>query len=372
MRGRPQKLRLILRHANRARLWTPLVRSLVTFPPEREGTYDASPSLIPVCGKYKMSSPDLPVISLQPLFYGGHVGLTEVARQIGAACRGIGFFYIIDHGITEALVAQTFGAAARFFAGADTAREKIAISRSAHNRGYVGLKQEKLDPSKPPDLKQAFNIGLELAEDDPDVVAGKPFRGPNFWPADTAFKSTCLAYFDAVWALGRDLHRAIAIDLGLAETFFADKLDAPMATLRLLNYPPMPVGIDAAQLGAGEHTDYGNITLLMTDEVGGLEVKARDGTWIKAPVIPGAFVCNIGDCLMRWTNDIYVSTPHRVVNPAGRERNSIAFFLDPNPDALVFCLPGCGAPKYPPVLAADYLRQRLDATYAHKTGAAAA
>ena len=130
----------------------------------------------------------------------------------------------------------------------------------------------------------------------------------------------------------------------------------------------MPARIETAQLGAGEHTDYGNITLLMTDEVGGLEVRARDGGWIKAPVIPGAFVCNIGDCLMRWTNDLYVSTPHRVVNPAGSERNFIAFFLDPNPDALVSCLPGCGAAKYPPVLAADYLRARLDATYAHNAG----
>ena len=277
-----------------------------------------------------MPPPDLPVISLQPLFHGGAGGLATVARQIGAACRGIGFFYVTGHGIPEALVAETFDAAKRFFAAPDADKDRIAIFRSAHNRGYVGMGREKLDPSKPPDLKQAFNIGLDLDAAHPDVRAGKPFRGVNFWPADAAFKTTCLAYFDAVWALGRDLHRAIAADLGLPESFFADKLDAPMATLRLLNYPPMPAAVETAQLGAGEHTDYGNITLLMTDEVGGLEVRARDGAWIKAPVIPHAFVCNIGDSLMRWTNDIYVSTPHRVVNPAGRARNSIAFFLDPN------------------------------------------
>ena len=171
--------------------------------------------------------------------------------------------------------------------------------------------------------------------------------------------------------LGRDLHRAFALDLGLPPDFFEAKLDRPMATLRLLHYPPRPATVAEGQLGAGAHTDYGNLTLLATDEVGGLEVRRRDGGgWIPAPVVPDTFVCNIGDCLMRWTNDVYVSTPHRVVSPAGRERYSVAFFLDPNPDALVACLDSCAGPgrpaKYPPVTAADYLRQRLDATYAHR------
>ncbi len=140
-----------------------------------------------------------------------------------------------------------------------------------------------------------------------------------------------------------------------------------MATLRLLHYPPQPAKAATGQIGAGEHTDYGDITLLMTDEVGGLEVKRRDGGWIQAPYMAGAFVCNIGDCLMRWTNDTYVSTPHRVVNRGGRERYSVAFFLDPNPDAEVACLPTCVSDerpaRYPPVSGADYLAGRLDATY---------
>ena len=139
-----------------------------------------------------------------------------------------------------------------------------------------------------------------------------------------------------------------------------------MATLRMLHYPALPADAPAGQMGAGEHTDYGNITLLATDEVGGLEVKTRSGEWIVAPVMPGAFVVNIGDCLMRWTNDIYVSTPHRVVNRSGRERYSIAFFLDPNPDARVAAIPSCvpagESPKYPPISAADYLKFRLDAS----------
>ena len=138
-----------------------------------------------------------------------------------------------------------------------------------------------------------------------------------------------------------------------------------MATLRLLHYPPSGPGA-GEKTGAGPHTDYGNLTLLATDDVGGLEVRTRDGEWIEAPPLPGAFIVNIGDCLMRWTNDVYVSTPHRVVNRSGRERYSIAFFYDPNPDAEVAVIPSCVEPgesvRYEPVLAADYLKLRLEAS----------
>ena len=138
-----------------------------------------------------------------------------------------------------------------------------------------------------------------------------------------------------------------------------------MATLRFLHYPAPSRGSDP-ETGAGEHTDYGNLTLLATDEVGGLEVRTRAGQWIEAPVVPGAFIVNIGDCLMRWTNDVYVSTPHRVVNRSAKERYSIAFFYDPNPDAIVETIPSClkqgERARYPAILAADYLKHRLDAS----------
>jgi isopenicillin N synthase-like dioxygenase len=144
-----------------------------------------------------------------------------------------------------------------------------------------------------------------------------------------------------------------------------------MATLRLLHYPPTHAPLAEGQLGAGEHTDYGNVTLLATDTVGGLMVQDRTGRWLDAPVVADAFVCNIGDCLMRWTNDVYVSTPHKVVSPPGRDRYSIAFFLDPDPDAVVACLPTCadagGPARYPAITAADFLKSRLEPTYAHQT-----
>lgn len=317
-----------------------------------------------------MTSPSvIPIVDVAPLLAGDAEGAARVVREIGTACRDVGFFYVRGHGIDAGLRAQAFAQARTFFALPSERKVAVSIASSPHNRGYVGMGGERLDPTKPADMKQAYNIGLELAPDDPELLAGVPFRGLNLWPELDGFKPVMLAYFDAMWRLGLGLHEAFARDLGLPSDHFADKLDRPMATLRLLHYPPMPSQMEAGQLGAGEHTDYGNITLLATDDSGGLEVRRRDGAWLAAPPIPETFIINIGDCLMRWTNDVYVSTPHRVVNRQGRERLSIAFFLDPNPNAMVEALPGCvhaEAPaRYPAIRASDFLKSRLAPSYAH-------
>lgn len=310
-----------------------------------------------------MKSP-IPVIDISPLLEGGAAGLAKVAAEVGEACRGIGFFCISGHGLDPALRQQVFRQSAQFFALPEAVKRQTLFSATTGNRGYVPMKGEALDPSRPADLKEAFNIGLELAADDPEIIAGKRFRALNLWPDLPEFRPTMLSYFNALWSIGRQLHRAFAHDLGVAEDYFEDKLDRPLAVLRLLHYPPRPAQVEAGQLGAGAHTDYGCITLLATDDAGGLEVQARDGGWVKAPSLEGTLICNIGDCLMRWTNDIYSSTPHRVVNPPDRERYSVAFFLDPNPDAIVRCLPSIAAPhRYAPITGADYLQSRLDATY---------
>ena len=306
----------------------------------------------------------LPIIDLKP-FDEGEAGLERVAAAIGAACRDVGFFYVVNHGVTRGLIDAAFAEARRFFAQPLADKEAIAMRIVGGNRGYSAPLGEALDPTRGPDLKEAFNIGLDLEPDDPELLAGKPFRALNAWPAAPGFRTTMLAYFDACAALGLRIHRAFARDLSLPLGFFEDKFDRSMATLRLLRYPAA-LGEGAADIGAGVHTDYGNITLLATDDVGGLQARRRDGRWIDAPPLAGAFVVNIGDCLMRWTNDIYVSTPHRVINASPRERYSIAFFFDPNPDAEVAAIRSCvtdGGPKYAPILAADYLKQRLDATY---------
>lgn len=307
----------------------------------------------------------VPLIDVGGLYASRDADRNAVARALGQASRETGFFYVAGHAVDRGLMERTFAAARAFFALPPAEKERISIHHSPHNRGYVPFGGESLDPTKPADLKEAYNIGLDLKPDDPEVVAGAPFRGVNLWPDLPGFEQTMLAYYRATWDLGCLLHQAFAIDLGLAPGFFDDKLDRPMATLRVLHYPPMPAKREQGQLGAGEHTDYGNITLLATDDVGGLEVRTRSGDWVKAPPIAGTFVCNIGDCLMRWSNDTYVSTPHRVVNREGRERYSIAFFLDPNPEAVVATLPNTGPSRYPPISGAEFLRSRLEPTYAH-------
>ncbi|MBN9495363.1 MAG: isopenicillin N synthase family oxygenase [Alphaproteobacteria bacterium] len=307
---------------------------------------------------------EIPIIDLGPLRDGSDPA--RVAAEIGAACRGTGFFYVVNHGVPALIRDAMLGAGREFFKLPAEEKAKTSITHSRHNRGYVPFESEALDPDRPGDAKEAFNMGRELAPDDPDLLAGKPFHGPNQWPATPHdFRPALLNYFDAMLDLGQDLHRAFARDLGLDEDFFADKIDKPLATLRLLHYPPHPGAFDGRQYGAAPHTDYGNVTILWQDQVGGLEVRARSGEWIAATPVADSFVCNIGDCLMRWSNDVYVSTPHRVVNRSGRERWSVAYFLDPNADAPVVCLPGDPA-RYPDTTGAAYLKERLDATYSFR------
>ncbi|WP_339665727.1 2-oxoglutarate and iron-dependent oxygenase domain-containing protein [uncultured Pseudomonas sp.] len=309
----------------------------------------------------------LPIISVAGLNSEDPAIRAATAAELGKACREVGFFYAIDHGIPSAVMTSAFSNAKTFFALPLETKQPMSIKLSPHNRGYVAMADEKLNPEAGADMKEAFNIGTDFPEDHPDVVAGKPFRGVNFWPPIDGWREQVLGYFDACLGLGRLIHRGISIDLGLKEDFFDAHLQEPIATLRMLHYPASAGQIDREDGGAGAHTDYGNVTLLATDEVAGLQVATRQGNWIEAPHIPGAFVCNIGDCLMRWSNDTYVSTPHRV-RPPEQERYSIAFFLEVAPDAMVDprdIVPD-EQPKYPPISCSDYLTYRLNATYEHR------
>lgn len=286
------------------------------------------------------------------------------AADLGQAFRETGFAILTNPSVPEALRAEVFAQSDAFFALPRAEKAAVSILNTPHYRGWGKPGDESLDETRPEvDTKETFNIGYDMAPDDPRVVAGEPFRGVNQWPDLPGFRDTILAYYDAALAQGVALHRAIALDLGLAEDHFANAFEEPLAALRLLHYPPATGA--ANEIGAGAHSDYGAITLLMTDGEPGLQVKPRTGDWIDVPHIPRAYVVNIGDCMMRWTNDIYVSTPHRVLPPQ-RTRRSVAMFIEANPDQIIAALPGTGAPKYPPIRAADYLTSRLEATYAPK------
>jgi isopenicillin N synthase-like dioxygenase len=301
--------------------------------------------------------PSIPRIDISPLAGPDEAAQRDVAAAVGRACRDIGFFAITGHGVDPALIDDAFRATHELFALPADTKRALARERHGHNRGYIGLGVEALDEKTAPDLKEAYNL----------VWTDESTRVPNVWPPIPGWRARVQAYFDAVLAVGQRLHRAFALDLALPPGHFDTLIDRPMATLRLLHYP-VEFGAQPPRgaPGAGTHTDYGNVTLLATDGVAGLQVRRRDGGWIDVPALPGGFVCNIGDCLMRWSNDVYVSTPHRV-QPPQRERYSIAFFLDPNPDALVSAIPSCvpagETPRHPPITAEAYLRQRFEATY---------
>lgn len=286
------------------------------------------------------------------------------AANVGAACRDTGFFLLQNHSVPDVLCAEVFVQADAFFALPQPEKEKVSILNTPHFRGWGRAGIESLDENRPEvDTKETFNVGLDLALDDPRVIAGAPFRGVNQWPNLPEFADTMLDYYRSALTLGIDLHRAFARDLGLEIEHFTQCFHDPLAALRLLRYPPLTGGVN--EIGAGAHTDYGAITLLMSDGEPGLQVRPRGQDWVDVPNVKGAYIVNIGDCLMRWTNDIYISTPHRVLPPK-RQRRSVAMFIEANPDTIVQALPGTGTPKYSPIRAADYLMSRLDATYSPK------
>lgn len=275
--------------------------------------------------------PGVPEIDVGPLV-AGHDDL-GVAAAIDRACREVGFFCVVGHGVDPALRDRLDRAARAFFALPEADKAAVAMPRAGRAwRGWFPLGGELT--AGVPDRKEGLYFGQELGPDHPRVRAGTPLHGPNLFPAEPAdLRPAVLAYLDALTHLGQVVLRGIALGLGRPASWFADRFTAdPLVLFRIFRYPPPPPGGDG--WGAGEHADYGLLTLLAQDDHAGLEVHARDG-WIDVPARPDAFVCNLGDMLARLSGGRYVSTPHRVRNRSGAERLSFPFFLDPGWDAVV-------------------------------------
>jgi isopenicillin N synthase-like dioxygenase len=275
----------------------------------------------------------LPVIDVGA-FVTANRDRTRAAEAIRGACRSAGFFYIVGHGIDEELQARLESLSRQFFA--EPLEKKLAI-RMEHGglawRGYFPVRGE-LTKGKP-DLKEGLYFGAELPDDHPRVAAGTPLHGRNLFPDVPGFRAAVLDYISAMTALGHALMEGIGLSLGLEASYFHDRYTRdPLILFRIFNYPARQASSTEPEWGVGEHTDYGLLTILKQDDVGGLQVKGPSG-WIDAPPIPEAFVCNIGDMLDRMTGGFYRSTPHRVLNPGGRARLSFPFFFDPGFDADV-------------------------------------
>ena len=311
----------------------------------------------------------VPVIDLAALLADPQHGPTAAA--IGEACRTVGFLYVRNHGVPQALINAVFAEGRRFFAEPLEAKMAIHIARSPHHRGYFPMFEENTDPTLTADLKEGFDMALDLAADDPHVQAGVPLHGPNVWPQGLPeFRPTLERYYAEMRGLAGRMMRAFAVALELDPDFFEAKISKPLAQLRLLHYPPQSGHVEEKTLGCGAHTDYGCLTILAQDDVGGLQLLNSAGQWIAAPPIPGTFVINIGDQMARWTNDRFAATLHRVINTSGRERYSVPFFFDPNFETLVECLPSCRTPdeppRYSPIQAGEHLLNRFNATFAYR------
>jgi isopenicillin N synthase-like dioxygenase len=280
----------------------------------------------------------LPVIDVGPLVGGGQAAATAaVAKQIQAACRDRGFFYVTGHGVMTGLLAELADASADFFALPQADKLEIAMERGGRAwRGYFPVGAELT--SGRPDLKEGLYFGAELPEDDPRVLAGLPLHGRNLFPRQVPrLRPLVLAYLDALTTAGQAVLAGVALSLGLDARYFATGYTAdPTILFRIFHYPPSRPQDEG--WGVGEHTDYGLVTLLAQDDSGGLQVAAPEG-WIDAPPIAGTLVCNIGDMLERLTGGWYKSTPHRVRNLSGHGRLSFPFFLDPGFAAEVPPLP---------------------------------
>jgi isopenicillin N synthase-like dioxygenase len=314
----------------------------------------------------------IPVIEAAALTRGDIAALRQCGLAMMRASREVGFFYIRDHGVPASVIEAADRAARAFFAQPIEVKQQCAINR--HHHGFLRVGEAKMEDARHTDLKESFVWGLDLPEGDP-ARSANVFLGPTPWPADQPLLRAALkAYFDAMLDGARGVMRALALAFGQPADFFIQSCRHPIARGTIIYYPPQPPVMGREAFGVSPHTDYGVITLLWQDDVGGLEVKGRSGEWVTAHPIPGTLVVNVGDLLHRWTNGALLSNEHRVINRSGRERHSMAFFFDPDFDTVVdpaaLCAPG-DKPRYAPTTCGAYVLSRFDQSFVYRARDAA-
>lgn len=327
----------------------------------------------------------IPVIDIEPFLLGSAAGRADVPLQMREAAERIGFFAITGHGVPPATVDALYDSAHEFFDLPLDEKQRVAPPRPDYPRGYKAVGFEALaagntvagEPPLPPDLKEYYHFGRALVPDDPYYTSdeGRRHFFANQWPARPAgFAAAADAYYAAMESLSGTLCRIAALALDLPEHFFEDKIDRHITAARINYYPRQDDPPAEGQLRAGAHTDYGMLTILSGESAPGLQVRTRAGEWVDVSTDKYRFVCNIGDLLMRWTNDRWVSNTHRVLNPPremarASSRMSIAFFHHPNYDAKIECIPGCAGdapPRYAPVLSGDFRNDKYSVTRENK------
>lgn len=309
--------------------------------------------------------PDLiPVIDITPLRDGS--APAKVASALREASQGLGFIYITGHGIPDALIDAARARAFDFFRAAPELKETVRISTG--HRGWIPPGGAKMQDDARPDLKESLVWGWQ--DDDGAKSDGHPLRGQNRWPDFVpGIEDHAMAYFEAVHDVAYHLMRGFALGLDLPQDFFLRSTDKPLSRASFVYYPAQDEALGPEQFGVGPHTDFGVLTVLCQDDVGGLQVQTIDGDWVKAPPIEGSLIVNVADLLCRWTAGAFKSTPHRVVNTSGRERMSLVCAYDPNPETLidardVFGPDVTGAED--PITCGDYLTWRFGKAFSYR------
>jgi isopenicillin N synthase-like dioxygenase len=315
----------------------------------------------------------IPVIDLAPLTNGtSGAALDQMAKDIHWALSNAGFMYVKNHGVDQDLIDRSFDEGAKFFDLPLDEKMSLHISQSGEAlRGYTEAFGENTDPERTKDLKEIFDLGREALDG-----KTRPFFGPNNWPESLpSFGSTMTDYHNQVMGLARRLLGGIALSLDLDQDYFDPMMTEPVSIQRVLHYPPQNKIKDDSLIGIGAHSDYGCLTILAQDDVGGLQIMNRDGVWIEAPHIPGTFVINIGDMMQRLTNDVYLANLHRVINASGRERYSMPFFFDVDFDTVFKPLDKFvnseNPAKYEPIVCGDHKWNRYVDSFEHLTAQAA-
>ena len=322
---------------------------------------------------------DVPVIDIAHLRDGSDAA--GVGAELARAAAEVGFLYVRNHGVDAVLVERARRAGLEFFRLPEEAKRAAATNRFHH--GYLEPGSTKMYDDAKLDLKESFNWGIELdteggrtsAEDSGEgsgagAEPANPLLGPNEWPpAMPELRTSVHPWFEAASACAEDLLRGFALGAGLEAEHFIRHRDRPVSRGSLQYYPPQPDSAEEDQFGVAPHTDFGVLTVLCQDEIGGLEIQRRSGEWAAMPPIPGTFVVNIGDLLERWSNRRYRSTVHRVINSSGRERLSLVLAWDPNFEALVdpnaFRAPG-EMLHDDPITCGEYLLWRFGKAFSYR------
>jgi isopenicillin N synthase-like dioxygenase len=317
----------------------------------------------------------IPVLDIAPYLAGESGAAAALARAVARTCEDTGFLVIAGHGIDPRLPADVFTQAAHFFARDEA--EKLPYKIGQYNIGYLPfggqtVRHSPVNQNTRPNFSESFYITRDRAPDHPDIVNNKPLIGLNRWPEGMPeFRAAMLAYYRAMEVMTVRLVPVVALALGLPADYFAEAFAEPNCTIRLIHYPPHPQPEDN-EFGFAPHTDNNFITFLAQSELPGLEVRTAEGEWIRPPAVPGTFVVNTGAMLARYSNDRFKATPHRVVNRNDKSRYAIPFFLGPNHDALIDCVPTCtgpdNPPRYEPTTYGAFTERLLTLNFAHRRG----